>query len=251
MKTLKIVLLLSIVATSSLAQYNVTNRNSFLSTGLIQIKESANFGLVFKGPDINYGMIWDIKNEKTRITYEYELGLGILFSRKIPALGFYLKPIDFAYMFRIPLKKSNLFIGPSLKYEYNYNLFPDLQSGFDYWFTNFSLGLNALYDFNYQSSSFRIKLNSSLIGFVSRQPDYRNPYYYDLSFKYAISHLNQDLTFGSLNSFNTTTLEILWKSNPKSRLTIGYLLKYSGYYQNPEISMVSNNIKIIINKKQK
>lgn len=251
MKTLKLILLLSFASTFSRAQDNVTHRSSFLSAGLIQIKESANFGLVFKGPEINYGMIWDIKNKKNRINYEYGLGLGIILSREIPALGFYLKPVDFAYLFRLSPEESNLFIGPSLKCEYNYNLYPDLQAGFDYWFTNFSLGLTALYDFNYQSSSFRMKLNSSLMGFVSRQPDYRNPYYYDIGFKHAIRHQHQDLTFGSLNSFNTTNFEILWKSNPESRFSIGYLLNYLGYYHNPEFKMVSHNIKIIINKKQK
>jgi hypothetical protein len=154
-------------------------------------------------------------------------------------------------MGRIPIEKGSLHVGPSLNCEYNYNLYPDLQSGFDYWFTNFNLGIHALYNFSFKSSSFGINFNSSLLGFTSRQAAYRNPYFYDLSFTYAIHHLHQDMTFGSFNSFNITDIEILWKLNPNSRLTIGYVFKYSGYYKNPEISMVSHNIKIIFNKKQK
>lgn len=251
MRTIKLILMLLLASTILDAQDKVVNRHSFFTTGLLQIKESANFGLVFQGPDLTYGMIWDVKNESTRITYAYELGLGLPFSKGIPALGFYLKPVDLAYMFGVPLEKGDLYLGPSLLWEYNYNLYPDLQSGFDYWFTNFSLGIHSRYDFDYRSSSFSIRLSSSLIGFTSRQPDYRNPYFYDLGFKHAMDHLHQNLTFGSLNSFNITTLEALWKSNPNSRFTIGYQFKYSGYYLAPEIAMVNHNIKFIINKKQK
>jgi hypothetical protein len=125
----------------SSAQENFITRHSFLSAGYMQAKESANFGLVFKGPGLNYGMCWNFVNDNRLITYEFEIGAGILFSRDIPALGFYLKPVDLAYMFKIPAGESNLHIGPSLKLEYNYNLYPDLQSGFDYWFTTAGIAL--------------------------------------------------------------------------------------------------------------
>lgn len=36
-----------------------TNSQSYFSAGLKQIKESANFGLVFNGPDFNYGHYWE------------------------------------------------------------------------------------------------------------------------------------------------------------------------------------------------
>lgn len=251
MKTIKLILFLLITSTTLSAQDKDFSGSSFMSAGLHQIKEHANFGMVFKGPELNYGMAWDFNKVNTRITYEYELGLRILFAREIPALGVYLKPVDFGYMFAIPVENGNLHVGPSLKCEYNYNLYPDLQSGFDYWFTNFSLGINAFYGFNYKTSSFSIEFNSQFIGFTSRQPAYRNPYFYDLGFKHAINHLHQDLTFGFLNKFNTSSFEVLWKSKSNSRITIGYIFKYSGYYKNPEIIMASHNIKFIINKMQK
>ena len=238
------------VVAKSHAQDRIINRTSFLSAGIAQVKESANFGLVFKGPEIKYGMTWNLFNENRLITYEYELGTAILFSREIPALGFYLKPVDLAYMFRCPVAK-NFYIGPVLKFEYNYNLYPDLQAGFDYWFANFSLGLNSVYDFKYQSSSFRIKANSSLMGITSRQPHYRDPYFYDIGFQYAAKHLHKDLSFGSVDRFNTTNLEIYWKPGQNSGITFGYVLRYSGYYKAPQLSMVSHSIKFLFSKKQK
>ena len=226
-------------------------RESFLSPGFIQIKESANVGLVFKGPSVNYGMLWCLSNEKRMITFEPELGLSILFSRDIPALGFYLKPVDFAYLFKFTIKDDPLYVGPSFNLEYSYNLYPDLQSGFDYWFTNTGFGIHAIYDLRLNSSAFVIKLASSFAGFTSRQQNYRDPYFYDMGMKHAFSHLHQDLTFGSFNRYSCADLEILWKPKPDSRLSIGYELKYSGYFQAPEISVVNHNIKLIFNKKQK
>jgi len=249
MKTFIITILFLVFFLPVSAQENAVSRYSFFSSGFSQLKEAANFGLVFNGPVINYGMKWNLRNEKRIITCGYELGVGIPFSKNIPALDFYLKPVDLAYMFRFPGLSNKLYIGPALKLEYNYSLYPQLQSGFDYWFTNFSLGLKAHYAFNYQSSAFQIALSSSLAGFISRQPDYRDPYFFDIGFKYAIRGLHQNLVFGSFEKYNTTALEILWKPVSKSRLKFGYEFRYAGYYAAPEFKKVSHSIKILFSKK--
>jgi len=251
MKTFLISLFLIMVVLNSSAQENTVSRYSFFSTGFSQVKEAANFGLVFNGPAINYGMTWNRRNEKRMISYGYELGAGIPFSKNIPTLDIYLKPINVAYMFRFPGLHSRLYIGPDLKFEYNYTLYPQLQSGFDYWFTNFSLGLKANYAFNYKSSAFQIVLSSSLVGFISRQPDYRDPYFFDIGFKYAVRDLHQNLVFGSLEIFNTTDLEIMWKPVAESRFTFGYEFRYSGYSDAPEFKKVSHSIKILFSKKSR
>jgi len=251
MKTFQISLLLLMIVLNSSAQEKAVSRYSFFSTGFSQLKEAANFGLVFNGPAINYGMTWNLRNEKRMITYGYELGVGIPFSKNIPALDIYLKPINVAYMFRFPGLHSRLYIGPDLKFEYNYTLYPQLQSGFDYWFTNFSLGIKAHYAFTYQNSAFQIAVSSSLAGFISRQPDYRDPYFFDIGFKYAVRDLHKNLVFGSFEKYNTTDLEILWKPVSKSRLTFGYEFRYAGYYQAPEFKKVSHSIKILFSNKSK
>ena len=233
------------------AQENAIFRNSFFSTGFSQVKEAANFGLVFNGPAINYGMKWDRRNDKRMITYEFEIGVGIPFSKNIPALDIYIKPIDIAYMFRFNGLPGKLWIGPEFKFEYYYTIYPQLQSGFDYWFTNFSLGLNAHYAFNYKKSGFQIMLNTSLAGLTSRQPDYRDPYFFDIGFKHAVRHLHQDMIFASLVKYNAATLEILWKPEQNSRFSFGYQFRFSGYYQSPEFKKVSHSIMILFSKKNK
>ncbi len=249
MKSFTLILAFLIISTGLWCQKKETIRNTFLIAGYKEVKEAANFGLVFKGPAFDFGMQWDIFNETALISYEYELGLGILFTREIPGLDFYLKPAELAYMFKLPVSSGNFYVGPSMKLEYSYNLYPDLQAGFDYWMTNFSLGATARYDFNWKSSSFRIKLSSSLGSLVSRQPDYRDPYFYDLGVKYAIEHLHQDMNAVSVNRFFTSQLDLDWKPGLESRIAIGYRLQYAGYYQPPEISSFINSLKLVISKK--
>jgi len=247
MKTYLISLTFLLLAFICSAQDNGFGRFTFFSSGFAQVKEGANFGLLFKGPSFNYGMNWASFNKKCAISFGYELGVTTLFSKKIPALGAYLKPVEFAYMFRFPGAGNSLFIGPSAKTEYNFFLYPQLQSGFDYWFTNFSFGINALYDFKYKGSSFRILANSSILGFVSRQPAERGPYFFNIGVKPAIQHLHQDLTFAWHKKYNTATFEFLWKPAQSGRYTIGYVFKYSGFSDTPELKLMSHNLKIILN----
>ncbi len=251
MKTLRLSLLFLMIFEISHAQENPVNRSSFFTAGVLQIKESANFGLVFTGPAVNYGLNREFLKDNRLITYENKFGLGILFSRGIPSLAFYLKPVDLGYLFKVYSGTGNLYIGPSLKLVYDYELYPDLQAGFDYWFTDLSLGLNALYNFSCNNSIFRITVNSSFAGFVSRQPEYRDPYYYDLGFKYAVKHLHQDMEFGSFSRYHSTDLEILWKHKKDSRLALGYVLEYSGYFKAPDFVIINQSIKLVIKKKQK
>ena len=229
----------------------VMDRRSFLIGGYNEIKEDSNFGLVFAGPRINYGMIWNWTNEKYLITYEFGLGTEILFSHEIPALGFYLKPIQTAYLFNLPGTLNNLYIGPSFTMEYQYNLYPDLQSGFDYWFTDFNLGIDVQCNIEFKRSVFNLKLISSLIGVTSRTSEYRNPYFYDIGFNYAVRHLHEGFGFGTIGSFNSTSFEILWKSINPSRIAVGYMFQYSGYFNTPEISLISNSLKLVFSKKSK
>lgn len=249
-KNLLITFVLLFVVTTISAQEDSFTRSSFLTTSYNQVNEAQNFGLVFKGPGLNYGMEWHSAAAKRYISYGYAVGIGILFAKEIPAPGFYFKPVDLEYFFRIRGVIGNLYMGPMLKLEYNYNLYPDLQAGFDYWFTNMSAGIGAMYDFNHKNSYFRIKINSSVAGLISRQEAYRNPYYYDLGVKHAVKHLHRDLYAGSFEKFNVSGLEISYKIRADSRLTMGYFLDYYGFFNEPGLTILNHGIKLIISKKQ-
>jgi len=230
------------------AQEKTNTSNSYLVAGIKQIKESANFGLVFNGPQFIYGHYWESSKNNRIFSIENEIGVCIPFSKGIPAWDIYFKPAELSYLFRSSGKNS-FAVGPLVKFEYNYTLYPQLQSAFDYWFTNFSLGINSRYNFTVAGQSLSSRLKFTLLGFTSRQPESRNPYFYDIGFKYAVMHPNSDLEFSALNKYNSTNFELSWKPKPGSSVSWSYCFNYSGYFEAPEISIVSHNIKLTFNPK--
>jgi hypothetical protein len=203
---------------------------------------------VFNGANVKYGHYWAKKENNRILSIENEIGVSIPFSKGVPALDFYLKPAEISYLF---CTSGNSFVaGPLVKFEYNYTLYPQLQSAFDYWFTNFSLGVNTLYNFTVANQLLSARLKFTLCGFTSRQHESRNPYFYDIGFKHAIKHLNSDFEFSTLNKFNTTDFELMWKPKPDSRITWAYCFNYSGYFDAPEIALLSHNVKLTFNKKK-
>ncbi len=242
---IKLIFLQLILLFNLSAQNNQEKTVSILA-GTEQIKESANFGFVFRGGSVGVGFDRIYHLDERLITYSNEMDINALFSHQIFGLNIYLKPVELAYLFNLSEKK--LYLGPSIKAEYRYQIYPDLQSGFDYWFTDFSLGCKAIYKFNLQQSQFKIKLNTSLLGLTSRQPAYRNPYFYDLGFGYAISHLHENLSFSTPWKYNTSDMEIKWKPKPDSRVTYGYKIRYAGYFEAPQINMITQSLVLTFNR---
>jgi hypothetical protein len=115
-------------------------RQTFYSAGFIQVKEAANYGLVFRGPSFGFGMRWEFPSVKHLLFYEYSLGPGVMFAKNIAGLDFSFKPADLGYLWKIPAGKINLFAGPSVKMQYDVQFYPDLQSGYDYWLTSYAAG---------------------------------------------------------------------------------------------------------------
>lgn len=250
MKTITLVLSAILIILHCSARDKEVISNSYLVAGFKQIKESANFGLVFSGANINYGHYWESSKNNRIFSIENEIGVCIPFSKGIPALDVYLKPAEVSYLFSSSGKNS-FAVGPLVKFEYNYTLYPQLQSAFDYWFTNFSLGINSLYNFNIVGQPLSARLKFTVLGITSRQPESRNPYWYDIGFKYALIHSNSDFAISTLNKYNATNFELTWKPKSAKRITWSYCFDYSGYYESPEISMIRHNIKLTFNPKNK
>lgn len=232
-------------------QGGTVERSGLFSAGFMQIKEGANFGLVFSGPGLQYGMNWDCAKGARLASYRFKLGLAPLFSRGILGARFYVQPAGFSYLIRLSGGENRLYAGPVINWEYSYNLYPDLQSGFDYWFTNISLGLGARYDTGLGGSDLRLALHASLAGLTSRQGSYRDPYFYDLGFGHAIRHLHQDLTFGSFGRFLVAGFEALWRPKSGARLSLGYAMDYYGYFPSPGLTVLDHRVKMIVHKKNK
>jgi len=145
MKTKTVICLLMLLGylSPAFAQAVIKSRSSFVSAGTLQLKESANYGLVFGGPALNYGKkITTFRNLFTTV-YEFEMGLATPMARNILGVNFHLKPVDLFLGLNINLGDIRLLVGPAFRLEYNAQFYPDLQSGYDFWLTELSLGLSA------------------------------------------------------------------------------------------------------------
>lgn len=250
MKNTVSLLLMSLTIITVRAQKFDIEKHSFISGGLTQIKESANFGLVFTGGNFHYGMQRKLQLNEKWLSYENELGLQLMFSKKIAAAGVMIKPLEVAWQYPLTVKDNALNLGPSFRMEYWYQMYPDLQSGFDYWFSHLSIGGKADYSFPFKNKNIILKINTTLFGFVSRQPAYRDPYFYDLGVKYAIKHLHSHFSFSTLFRYSSTDIECVFPSAEGKRVTWAYVFRYGHFGNEPKLNFIQHNIKLIISKKR-
>jgi hypothetical protein len=216
-----------------------------VALNFIQIKEQANYGLVFKGPGLGYAYsaLWE--NEKRILDYEGRFSFNVPVTREIFAAAVNFVPLKFDYLFKTDAD-GKLCIGPYAMIDYNYELYPDLQSGYSYWFTHFSLGGAVRYSFETKGNRFDLAFHTTLLGMTSRQPVYDDPYFFDLGFGDIVRFVNQDLQFGSWNRYNQSEVEVRWTPARESRFAYAYSFQYYGYGDEPGLTLINQSIKFII-----
>lgn len=231
------------------AQVGPWHSNS-LSLTHFQVKEELNYGLVFTGPGLVYSHSRSWESETRKLDYAAEFGGQYLESRGIAAINLHFVPVKMKYLFK-ELFHPDLALGPAFTAEYNYSMYPDLQSGFAFWMTHLSLGAAAEYRQSLAEHQFNLKLSTSLLGISSRPPVYREPYFFDLNFGYAMDYLHRDFKPGSWTRYNVSELELEWKPRTASRLSYAYVFQYTGYYAGPRLAMIHQSVKLIIHPQKK
>ena len=243
-KTFTIIIVLILSADIANSQMEKSHFHA-ISLNFLQIKEELNYGMVFHGPGLGYAYAAQWQNDKNRIQYEGRITLSTPLTRGIIAASFNIVPVRMDYLFKSGSEKA-FSIGPYFTMEYNYELYPDLQSGYSYWFTHFSLGGVLSYSFDVKQHQFDLLFHTTLLGFTSRNPVYDDPYFFDLGLGYVLGYLHQDFQFGSLNHYNQSELEIRWKPKNMSRLAFEYAFQYYGYFDEPKLTMLNQSVKLII-----
>lgn len=237
-----IILLHTGIVNSQIQKYT----SQYFILNISQLKESMNFGFVFSGPQLEYGRNW--KWQKTNRIYELHNHLGVaLLSNKGPGYDFHITPFNFNILFRF---YDHLWLGPSILTDYNYEFYPDLQTGHDFWFSHYSAGASLFYKKVFQKRLLNIKFSSSLFGFTSRTQENFNPHYFDLGVKTAVTDLHQNMKLLSLNQYLVFHLEIGLNVLKNNRLYLSYLIDYTGYYKEPEWSKLNYGIKFTIKSKK-
>lgn len=242
-KSIGITIMLLVIFGSTADCQQSKSTGQSVSLNFLQIKEGLNHGLVFRGPGLQYSRYWQWENDWKIVNYEANIGFAYLEARGIGAGNIHLMAGRISYLRKIGNSKK-LSAGLSFTSEYNYELYPDLQSGYSFWFTHYSVGGVLSCPFQLGKNQFNLNFHTSLMGLTSRPPAERDAYFYDLNLGDVIRFVHQDFRFGSWDRYNQTGLEIKWQPKPSSRLAITYVLNYYGYYKGPEISMLDQAFKL-------
>ena len=215
----------------------------FISGDFFQIKEEENLGIVFKGPQLTFGLIYEIPIHNNLLVYRNRIGLGVSFSRGMIAAQFNFKPVDLFYGFDFSSNETKLFVGPTLKLEYNVQLFPHLKGGQPYWFTNGHLGVGSSVECSFDNHLVKIFFSSSLIGIISRPQPERDPYWMNFYFSDIIAQAHEDLKFASLADFNNSVLQLeYFPYSEDYSFSIMYSLEYYGTFKQPIVSCLNQSI---------
>ena len=238
-------LLFILVTVQLYSQEERSYRTTFFSSSFLEIKESANYGLVFRGPSVDFGMNWNIPRKNNLIFYEYKVGLATIFSKGIIGMNIGLKPVDFAYLWGSQFERFKLALGPALKMEYNTQAYPDIQSGYEYWLTNYSTGLMVLVTAPVKNSLVKVRAFNSFFNLLSRGDIYNDPYFFDLDFGELLRDVHQDFMFSSLGKFNNTFFEIRYMKTNSSRFSISYSVDYFVFTEMPEFQFLNQSLRFI------
>jgi len=244
-KLIILILVLLFVYPSDIeAQHSIS-----ISASLKQNQDFLNNGMVFEGPAFSINYSYMSLDEENAIVYNPKIGVGILFNRGILGITTQITPVDFFYGFKIDTDPEvDLFVGPRAFASYNLSLYPDLQSGLDFWVTNFNISPNVMVEFPFEDDRIRAQFSASLFGMTSRTPENRDPYFFSLKLVDLISDLHSNLEFGSVDKFFHTTISAEYLFGGRSSSwTLGYDLNYFSYFDDPELKILSHSMNIKYN----
>ena len=211
-----------------------------LKTEYFQLKDKFNYGLVYNG--LNLGVRYSLEKEFENAAFAYspEISFGANFNKGI-GLSWGFVPIDVFYGYKINSSETKPFtMGANLLFNYNWQLYPELQSGHMFWFTSIELGPQGILILPLKGRKIKITFSNSLVGFTSRPDFVTESSYYSLGISDFVTNGHKNLQFGSYNYFNHTDIEIELLNKRNKRFSLAYEFEYYGYYEVPKLSYLSH-----------
>uniref|UniRef100_UPI00404A3AC9 hypothetical protein n=1 Tax=Fulvivirga sp. TaxID=1931237 RepID=UPI00404A3AC9 len=244
-------LILIVVFTMSvsrlIAQDSVTAAISTITfkTQYIQIKDQINYSMVFNGLNFVTRYASQKRFENSILIYSSELSFSANSNKGIGfAAG--LIPVNVFYGFKgNPSERTALICGMYFKADYDWQLYPELQSGHMFWFTSLEIGSQIILNLPQDTFGIKITLSNSLAGFNSRPKPGTESYFYSLTFSDFITNAHSNLKFGANNLFNQTDFEFEIY-NPLKRFSIAYQFEYFSYFSEPRIDYLAHSLNFII-----
>jgi hypothetical protein len=216
-------------------------RSITLNSQFFQIKDQFNYGLVYNGVNLACNYAYTFSSDKKTVIYETSLGLGTNFNKGI-GIALRLKPIDLFY--GLPIYSHFITLGAYYSTDYQWQLYPELQSGHMFWLTSIEIGPQLIMKIPYKSRIIGVTFSNSIINLTSRPKPATETYFYSLRLLDFIGNAQKNIKFGSFNRFNHTNIDIELLRNERKLTSVAYSFEYIGYYQNPKVSFIYHSIKI-------
>ncbi len=239
-RTILVFLVVSTFLTSvTFAQDPDVKHSIIFKPQFFQFKDSFNYGLVFSGLNLTGEYSLRRETENGILNFSPKLAFGANYNKGI-GLAWQLRPLHFSYTFDIG--SNGVKLGPYISSNYQWQLYPELQSGHMFWFSSFEIGPVVELDVEVRGRSLNIQATNSFLGWVSRPEPNPNSesYFYALSASDWLSNVHKDLSFGFNNFFNHTIIVVSMPTSGKT--TWGYEFEYFGYYKNPDIKYIVHSI---------
>ena len=228
----------------------------WIAPGLYQVKESYNLNKVYKGLDYVIGMNFSKIAPRRYREMRFFLGGGVIHSSpvwaqknddKMKGYAFEILPYSFYKGHGIFRKgNSNLYIGPEIEAYYNYNVYPNQNSGFFYWYSEYSVRLKAIYLIVSDQSKFTIKLSNNVAGLISRPSKNMGQYFFSLNVFDLFSNLHKEMKFSSVNRYMDTNLSFSYQKI-SGRVSVEFCVHYFKYFPDPILCNLAERIGLTIN----
>jgi hypothetical protein len=206
-----------------------------------------NYGFVFNGPQLQYGRNWLWNKKSVAYGLESQLGVAVL-SNKGSCIDFHLSPVNFDCLFN-PVQP--VWLGPCLISDYNYDFYPDLQTGHDFWFSHYSIGLSFVYRKAIRNKLLSVRFKSALFGFTSRTPNDFDALFFNVGFKYAVEDLHKNMQFLSVSQYRVFRFEANLKPQKAKRIDLSCLVDYMNYGLIPAWTRLNFGVKLTVHPKSR
>lgn len=233
------------------AEREVFHQLSF-KTQYLEIKDGYNYGLAHRGLNLAGAYTLSMELGRNRFSYDAEISFGANYNQGV-GMAWTFKPFDFYYGFRLNKSpKLALLLGPYISGYYQWQLYPELQSGHMLWFSSYEAGLKLWASYPLENKRIIVALASSLLNLTSRPESSPETYFYSLTFNDFVSNPHSNMKFGSLDNFLHFQLNVALAGLGKG-FSIGYLFEYMGYNEQPEYQYLTHSINLtwLLGKKTK
>lgn len=222
-----------------------------LSSGYSQLKEGHNYGLLYSGGLIDVSYSFQKDRTLSRHGGSAALSFGLYDGVGIGLMvGF--QPIEVYKEWRLRSgERSSSYLGVFSAVNYQWQLYPLLQSGHMFWLTHFNFGPRYTQLLKADKMNIEISVKSSLIGLVSRPQPGVETYFYSLRFVDFIENAHERISLRTATEYVQVQFKfditLPYDNWPK----FGYFFDYITYSKSPTFRSLSHSIGISWSLKRK